>query len=32
MAKDDYDVIVYRVLVYFYACMKRKIMFEEETF
>lgn len=32
MAKDDYDVIVYRVLVYLYACMKRKIIFEETTF
>ena len=32
MAKDDYNVIVYRVLVYLYACMKRKIMFEKATF
>ncbi len=32
MAKDDYDVIAYRVLVYFYACMKRKILFEEPAF
>lgn len=32
MAKDDYHVIVYRMLVYLYACMKRKIMFEETTF
>lgn len=32
MAKDDYDVIVYRVLVYLYACLKHKIMFEDETF
>lgn len=32
MAKDDYHVIVYRILVYLYACMKRKIMFEEATF
>lgn len=32
MAKDDYHVIVYRILVYLYACMKRKIMFEETTF
>ena len=32
MAKDDYDAIVYRVLVYLYACLKRKILFEEETF
>lgn len=32
MARDDYDVIVYKVLVYLYACMKHKIIFEEETF
>lgn len=32
MAKDDYDVIVYRVLVYLYACLKRKIIFDETTF
>ena len=32
MARDDYDVIVYKVLVYLYACLKRKIMFEEITF
>lgn len=32
MAKDDYDAIVYRVLVYLYACLKRKIIFEKETF
>ena len=28
MAKDDYDVIAYRVLVYLYGCMKREIMLE----
>ena len=32
MAKDDYDVIVYRVLVYLYGCMKREIMYEDATF
>ena len=32
MAKDDYDVIVYRVLMYLYACLKRKILFEKATF
>lgn len=32
MAKDDYDVIVYRMLVYMYACMKREIMYEDATF
>lgn len=32
MAKDDYDVIVYRILVYLYAVLKQKIMFENLTF
>lgn len=32
MAKDDYEVIVYRMLVYLYACKKRKIMFDINTF
>lgn len=32
MAKDDYDVILYRILVYLYACMKRKIIFDDDTF
>lgn len=32
MARDDYDVIVYRVLVYYYAVLKRKIIFEDATF
>lgn len=32
MAKDDYSVILYRLLVYLYACKKRKIMFEDQTF
>lgn len=32
MAEDDYSVILYRLLVYLYACTKRKIMFEEQTF
>lgn len=32
MAKDDYDVIVYRVLLYLYACLKRKIIFDDVTF
>lgn len=32
MAKDDYDVIVYRVLVYLYACLKREICFDEAVF
>lgn len=32
MAKDDYYAIAYRILVYLYACMKRKIMFDDVTF
>ena len=32
MAKDDYDVIVYRVLVYLYGCLKGKTVYEEKTF
>lgn len=32
MAKDDYDVIVYKVLLYYYAALKRKISFSEDTF
>lgn len=32
MAKDDYEVIVYRILIYLYACMKRKIIFDETVF
>lgn len=32
MAKDDYDVILYRLLVYLYACKKREIMFDPDTF
>ncbi len=32
VAKDDYDVVVYRVLLYLYACMKRKIIFDDNTF
>lgn len=32
MAADDYDVIVYKVLLYLYGCMKRKIVFDETVF
>lgn len=32
MAKDDYDVILYRILVYLYACKKRKIAYNSTTF
>lgn len=32
MAKDDYDTIVYKILLYLYACLKRKIVFDRTTF
>lgn len=32
MAKDNYDVVVYKVLLYLYACLKRKAVFDEATF
>lgn len=32
MAKDEYYVLVYKVLLYLYACLKRKIYFNNETF
>jgi len=32
MAKDDYNVIVYKVLLYLYAIFKRKIPFDETEF
>lgn len=32
MARDDYDVILYRILVYLYACKKRKIAYNSTTF
>ena len=32
MAKDDYEVIVYRMLVYLYAVLKREIAFDAVTF
>ena len=32
MARDDYDTIVFKVLIYLYAVMKRKVVFTEETF
>ncbi len=31
MAKDDYDVITFKVLIYLYAVLKRKIPFKERT-
>lgn len=32
MAKDDYDVVVFKISTYLYACMKRKIFFGVDTF
>lgn len=32
MAKDDYDYIVFKILTYLYACMKRKSSFDERVF
>ena len=32
MAADDYFVIVYKVLIYLYGCLKRKIVFSNEEF
>lgn len=32
MAKDDYDVIVFKVLLYFYACLKHDIKYDKNTF
>ncbi len=32
MARDDYSVLVYKILVYYYACMKRKIIFDQNVY
>ena len=32
MGKDDYFVIAYKILLYLYACMKRKIIFDYRTY
>lgn len=32
MSKDDYDVVVFKLLVYFYACLKRVTVFKQEEF
>ncbi len=32
MAKDDYNVLVYKILLYFYAILKRKIAYQDEAF
>ena len=31
MAKDDYEVIVCKILIYYYACLKRKTVFDEQA-
>ena len=32
MAKDDYDVVLCKVLIYFYAILKRKIAYDAQEF
>ena len=32
MSKDDYHVIVFKILLYFYGCLKRDIAYQDETF
>ena len=32
MAKDDYDVLVYKILLYYYAVLKRKVIFDNAAF
>lgn len=32
MAKDDYNVIVFKILVYYYGILKRKVEFEQIAF
>ena len=32
MAKDDYSVLVFRILTYFYGCLKRVTSFDEDVF
>lgn len=32
MAKDDYEVVAYKILTYLYACMKGKAAFEKTVF
>lgn len=32
MAKDDYDVIVFKILLYYYGCLKHNIKFEQVIF
>ena len=32
MAKDDYNVVVFKILTYLYACLKRTTLFDERVF
>lgn len=32
MAKDDYQVLAYKILMYAYACSKRRIFFEQKVY
>ena len=32
MAKDDYFVIIFKILTYYYACFKDKIVFNDKVF
>ena len=32
MAKDDYDVVLFKILTYLYGCMKRKYSFDIHAF
>lgn len=32
MAKDDYFVLAYRILLYYYDCFKRKFVFDTKAF
>ena len=32
MAKDWYGVVVYKILLYLYACLKRRILFDKAVF
>lgn len=32
MAKDDYNVVVFKILTYLYACLKRTTLFDEKVF
>ena len=32
MAKDDYFVLAYRILLYYYGCFKRKFVFDTKAF